>query len=154
MILVPTNASWQVLLIEGNSNDILLTQRAFREAGPSIRLHVTSDGVDAMAFLERRGVHGHAPRPDLILLDLSLPKLDGREVLARIKLDEGLKSIPTIILTASEAEADIVQCYQLQANVYLTKPARREALESLLKSIIEFWFTTAKLPHGVKIKGE
>jgi len=154
MIHIPVNVPWQVLLIEDNPSDILWTQRAFREADPSIRLHVTSDGVDAMAFLQRQGVHGRAPRPDLILLDLSLPKLDGREVLALIKLDDNLKSIPTMILTSSEADEDIAQCHQLQANAYLTKPESLEAYDSLLKKMITFWLTTAKLPHAPIADGE
>jgi CheY-like chemotaxis protein len=147
MIRIPTNVSWHVLLIEDDAGDTSLTQRAFRDTDPSVRLHVVSDGIDAMAFLQRRGVHRGAPRPDLILLDISLPKLDGREVLARIKLDDSLKCIPTIILTASEAEADIVQCYRLQANAYLTKPENPDAFNRLLENTIKFWLITAKLPY-------
>jgi chemotaxis family two-component system response regulator Rcp1 len=108
---------------------------------------VASDGVEALAFLRREHPHVQAPRPDLILLDLNLPKMDGREVLVRIKQDEGLKTIPAIILTTSEAEVDIVRSYQLGANCYLSKPVQLEAFESLVKSINDFWLTRAKLPQ-------
>jgi len=124
-----------------------LTQEAFREANKAIHLHVASDGVEAMAFLKREGVYARAPRPELILLDLNLPKMDGREVLAHIKEDPNLKTIPTVILTTSEAEADIVKSYQLQANCYLSKPVQLDAFEALVKSINDFWLTKVKLPQ-------
>jgi len=136
----------EVLLVEDNPGDVRLTQEAFRNASMSIHLHVASDGVEAMAFLRHEGAHVHAPRPDLILLDLNLPKMDGREVLAHIKQDDSLKSIPTVILTTSEAEVDIVKSYQLQANCYLSKPVQLDAFESLVKSINDFWLTKVKLP--------
>ena len=137
----------EVLLVEDSPGDVRLTQEAFRDANKSIRLHVASDGVEAMAFLRREGRHGNAPRPDLILLDLNLPKMDGREVLAQIKADESLKTIPTVILTTSEEKADIAKSYQLQANCYLTKPVQLEAFESLVRSINDFWLTTVRLPR-------
>ena len=137
----------EVLLVEDSPGDVRLTKEAFRDANSSIHLHVVSDGVEAMAFLRREGDHARAPRPDLILLDLNLPKMDGREVLANIKQDVGLKTIPTVILTTSEAEADILKSYQLQANCYLTKPAQLDAFESLVKSINDFWLTKVKLPQ-------
>ena len=137
----------EVLLVEDSPGDVRLTQEAFRDANKSVHLHVASDGVEAMAFLRHERAHVHAPRPDLILLDLNLPKMDGREVLANIKRDDGLKTIPTIILTTSEAEADIVKSYQLQANCYLTKPGQLEAFETLVKSINDFWLTKVKLPR-------
>lgn len=137
----------QVLLVEDNAGDVRLTREAFRDANMSIQFHVASDGVEAMAFLRREGAFSDAPRPDLILLDLNLPKMDGREVLAHIKEDNGLKSIPTVILTTSEAEGDIAKSYELQANCYLSKPVQLEAFESLVKSINEFWLTKAKLPR-------
>ena len=136
----------EVLLVEDSPGDIRLTREAFRDAHLSVRLHVAQDGVDAMAFLRREGNHNQAPRPDLILLDLNLPKMDGREVLALIKKDEALKTIPTVILTTSEAEADIVNSYQLQANAYLSKPVQLDAFEGLVKSISDFWLTKVKLP--------
>ena len=137
----------QVLLVEDSPGDVRLTQEAFREANQSILLHVAADGVEAMAFLRREGVHLHAPRPDLILLDLNLPKMDGREVLAHIKEDDNLKTIPTVILTTSDAESDIVKSYELQANCYLTKPVQLDAFEGLVKSINDFWLTKVKLPQ-------
>jgi CheY-like chemotaxis protein len=137
----------QVLLIEDSPGDVRLTQEVFREANRRIVLHVVSDGVEAMAFLRREGPHRNAPRPDLILLDLNLPRMDGREVLAQIKRDSGLMTIPTVILTTSDAEADIVKSYELHANCYLSKPVQLAAFELLVKSINDFWLTTAKLPH-------
>jgi chemotaxis family two-component system response regulator Rcp1 len=136
----------QVLLVEDSSGDVRLTQEAFRDANPSIHLHVASDGVEAMAFLRHEGVHLNAPRPDLILLDLNLPRMDGREVLVQIKGDDSLRLIPTIILTTSDAEVDIVKSYQLQANCYLSKPVQLDAFVNLVKSINDFWLTRAKLP--------
>lgn len=137
--------SIQVLLVEDSPGDVRLTREAFREANMSIQLHVATDGVEAMAFLRKE--NPHAPRPDLILLDLNLPKMDGREVLALIKADNNLKTIPTVILTTSEAEADIVKSYQLQANSYLSKPVEFDEFESLVKSINDFWLIRAKLPQ-------
>src|ERR1700721_257202 len=136
----------QVLLVEDSPGDVRLTQEAFRDANKAIQLNVVVDGVEAMAFLRHEGVHLHAPRPDLILLDLNLPKMDGREVLAHIKEDESLKTIPTVILTTSEAEADILNSYQLQANCYLIKPVQLDEFEAVVKSINDFWLTKVKLP--------
>jgi len=137
----------EVLLIEDNPGDVRLTQEAFRDANLNVRLHVAFDGVEAMAFLRHEETYAQAPRPDMILLDLNLPKMDGREVLDRIKKDDGLRTIPTVILTTSEAETDIVRSYQLQANCYLTKPIMLDAFESLVKSINEFWMTKVRLPR-------
>jgi CheY-like chemotaxis protein len=136
----------EVLLVEDSPGDVRLTQEAFREANTTIRLHVANDGVEAMAFLRREGEHEQVPRPDLILLDLNLPKMDGREVLVLIKSDECLKTIPTVILTTSDSEADILKSYRLQANCYLSKPVQLEAFESLVKSINDFWLTRVSLP--------
>ena len=141
----------EVLLVEDSPGDVRLTQEAFRDANRSIRVHVAADGVEAMAFLRHEGAYVHVPGPDLILLDLNLPKMDGRAVLVHIKENADLKTIPTVILTTSEAEADIVKSYQLQANCYLTKPVQLDAFESLVKSINDFWLTKVKLPqqrHG------
>ena len=137
----------EVLLVEDSPGDIRLTQEVFREANMTGHLHLAHDGVEAMAFLRREGIHAHAPRPDLILLDLNLPKMDGREVLAHIKEDNDLKSIPIVVLTTSESEADIVKSYQLQANCYLSKPVQLEEFESLVRSINDFWLTKVKLPQ-------
>jgi len=139
--------SIEVLLVEDSPGDVRLTKEAFRDANGAIRLHVASDGIEAMAFLKRQGDHADAPRPDFILLDLNLPKMDGREVLSTIKGDDNLKTIPTIILTTSDAEADILRSYQLQANCYLTKPVHLDEFEGVVKSINDFWLTRAKLPQ-------
>jgi chemotaxis family two-component system response regulator Rcp1 len=137
----------EVLLVEDSPGDVRLTQEAFRATGASIHLHVAFDGVEAMAFLRHEGAQAQAPRPDLILLDLNLPKMDGREVLAHIKRDGDLKMIPTVILTTSDAEADIVHSYQLYANCYLVKPGLLDAFESLVASIADFWLAKVKLPQ-------
>jgi CheY-like chemotaxis protein len=137
----------EVLLVEDSPGDVRLTQEAFRDANKSIHLHVVSDGVEAMAFLRREGTYVDKPRPDIVLLDLNLPRMDGREVLAHIKEDDSLKTIPIVILTTSDSEADIVKCYQLQANCYLSKPVQLDAFESLVKSINDFWLTKVKLPQ-------
>src|SRR5271156_7214778 len=137
----------EVLLVEDSPGDVRLTQEAFRDANRSVRLHVASDGVEAMALLRHQGAHSQVPRPDLILLDLNLPKMDGREVLAQIKEDENLKTIPTVILTTSAAEADIDKSYRLRANCYLNKPVDLEAFEALVMSINDFWLTKVKLPQ-------
>jgi chemotaxis family two-component system response regulator Rcp1 len=136
-----------LLLVEDSPGDVRLTQEAFRDANQNIRLHVAWDGAEAMAFLNRQGANINAPRPDLILLDLNLPKMDGRQVLAHIKENDNLKTIPTVILTTSEAEADIDKSYRLQANCYLNKPVELAAFEELVKSINDFWLTKAKLPQ-------
>ena len=135
-----------VLLVEDSPGDVRLTREALREANVSLELHVVSDGVEAMSFLNREGDHARAPRPDVILLDLNLPRMDGREVLSLIKADDALRTIPTIILTTSEAEADIVKSYQLQANSYLSKPVELDRFENIVRSINDFWLTKAKLP--------
>jgi len=137
----------EVLLVEDSPGDVRLTQEAFRDANIAINLHVASDGVEAMAFLRKEGINSDSPRPDLILLDLNLPRMDGREVLAHIKADAGLRAIPTVILTTSDSEADIVRSYDLQANCYLSKPVQLDAFEALVRSINDFWLTRVKLPQ-------
>jgi chemotaxis family two-component system response regulator Rcp1 len=144
---VGTSRPIDVLLVDDSPGDIRLTREAFRDANKDIIVHVATDGVDAMAFLRRKGDQADAPRPAIILLDLNLPRMDGREVLAQIKADPSLRTIPTIILTTSEANADIVRSYELQANSYLTKPVQLEKFESLVKSINDFWLVKAKLPE-------
>jgi two-component system, chemotaxis family, response regulator Rcp1 len=136
-----------VLLVEDSPGDVRLTQEAFRETNGLVNLYVAADGIEAMAFLRREGAHADAPRPDLILLDLNLPKMDGRAVLAHIKDDDALRTIPTVILTTSVAEADIVRSYELKANCYLSKPVELDDFESLVKSINDFWLTKVKLPQ-------
>jgi chemotaxis family two-component system response regulator Rcp1 len=136
----------EVLLVEDSPGDVRLTREAFGEVNSSIHLHVAADGLEAMAFLRREGVHARAPRPSIILLDLNLPKMDGREVLAQIKADSNLKTIPIVILTTSNSQVDVERGYQLQANCYLSKPVQLDAFESLVKSINDFWLTKVKLP--------
>jgi two-component system, chemotaxis family, response regulator Rcp1 len=137
----------EVLLVEDSPGDVRLTCEALRDANRLIHLHVATDGVEAMAFLRREGPHAGAARPDLILLDLNLPRMDGREVLALIKDDDSLKTIPTLILTTSSAEVDVIGSYQLRANCYVTKPVQLDAFEAVVKSINDFWLTKARLPH-------
>ena len=144
---VESGGTVEVLLVEDSPGDIRLTREAFRDANSDIHLNVVTDGVEAMAYLRRQGDQVDAPRPAIILLDLNLPRMDGREVLAQIKADPSLKTIPTIILTTSEANADIVRSYELQANSYLTKPVQLEKFESLVASINDFWLVQAKLPQ-------
>jgi two-component system, chemotaxis family, response regulator Rcp1 len=139
-----------VLLVEDNSGDARLTLETFRDANPSVKLHVVSDGVEAIEFLRRKGACADAPRPILILLDLNLPKMDGREVLAKVKVDPKLNTIPIVILTTSDADTDITKCYQLGANCYLTKPVRLADFETMVKSVNDFWLTKVKLP-GVNV---
>ncbi len=139
----------EVLLVEDNPGDVRLAREAFRDVNIHVRLHFASDGTEAMAFLKRRGAHLNAPRPDLILLDLNLPKMDGREVLAQIKGDKNLKMIPTIVLSSSETDADVLTSYQLQASCYLRKPAQWDAFDGLVRDINAFWLTKVKLPQRV-----
>lgn len=137
----------EVLLVEDNPGDVRLTREAFRDANQAVQLHVATDGTEAMSYLRREGVYADVPRPDIILLDLNLPKMSGHEVLTRIKAERTLRTIPTIILTTSEAPTDIMTSYRLQANCYLTKPVQLELFERLVKSINDFWLTQAKLAH-------
>ena len=136
-----------VLLVEDSPGDVRLTREAFRDANGAVRLHVASDGVEAMEFLRQEGAYADAPRPDFILLDLNLPRMDGREVLAHIKADDDLRTIPTVILTTSEADADVLRSYELNANAYLRKPVTLEAFENLVQSINDFWLTKVLLPE-------
>ncbi len=138
----------QVLLVEDSPGDVRLTKEIFRDS--DLKLHVASDGVEALAFLGRKGEYANMPRPDIILLDLNLPRMDGRQVLAHVKEDASLKMIPTVILTTSEAEVDVLMSYELRANCYLTKPVQSEAFESLVKSINDFWLTTVRLPKRTR----
>jgi two-component system, chemotaxis family, response regulator Rcp1 len=137
----------QILLVEDSPGDVRLTKEAFREVDPSIQVNVANDGVEAMEFLRREGAYVHAPRPDFILLDLNMPKMDGREVLIRLKADPGLKTLPTFILTTSRDARDIIRSYELQANCYLCKPVELDAFEKLVRSINDFWLTTVELPR-------
>jgi two-component system response regulator len=138
----------EVLLVEDDPGDVLLTREAFEHNKVSNRLHVVNDGEQAMAFLRGEGVFGRAPRPDLILLDLNLPRKDGREVLAEIKSDPGLRVIPVVILTTSEAEEDILRSYHLHANAYVSKPVDFEQFIKVVRQIDDFFVTVVKLPHS------
>ena len=140
----------QVLLVEDSPGDVRLTQEAFKDAKVHINLHVASDGAEAMAFLGREGKHANDPRPDLILLDLNLPKKDGREVLAEIKGNPRLQTIPVVILTMSASEADILKSYALHANCYITKPVNLDGFLKVVKSIDNFWLSVVKLPPEVR----
>jgi chemotaxis family two-component system response regulator Rcp1 len=135
----------EILLVEDSAADIRLTIEALKEANARNNVSVAVDGVDAMDFLHRRGKHTNAPAPDLILLDLNLPKKDGREVLEEIKHDEAFRVIPVVILTTSQSEEDIVQSYQLNANAYVAKPAELDQFLAAVKSIERFWLEVVKL---------
>lgn len=136
----------EVLLIEDNSGDVLLTKEAFDETGFKEKMIIARDGEDAMDYLYKRGPYENANSPDLILLDLNLPKKDGREILAEIKKDDNLRQIPVIVLTTSRSEKDINKCYELQANCYIIKPVGFDEFLDIVKSIQEFWIDTVKLP--------
>ena len=135
-----------ILLVEDNPGDVRLTQEALKEAKVGNQLHVVEDGVEAMAFLRHEGKYADSPHPDLILLDLNLPKKDGREVLAEIKQDPKLMRIPVVVLTTSRAEEDILRSYNLHANCYVTKPVDLDQFITIVKSIEDFWLTIVKLP--------
>ena len=143
---VNSDKTVEILLVEDNPGDARLTQEAIREARMRNRLNWVLDGVEALTFLRKEGKHKQAPRPDLILLDLNLPRKDGRELLAEIKRDEQLKRIPVVVLTTSEAEEDISRVYRLKANCYIAKPPQLDDLVKIVKSIEEFWFRVARLP--------
>jgi two-component system, chemotaxis family, response regulator Rcp1 len=136
----------EILLVEDNPGDVRLTREALEEAKVRNNLHVVDDGVKALQFLRREGEYAGATRPDLILLDLNLPRMGGREVLMEIKADPNLLQIPVVVLTSSEAEQDIVKAYELHANCYITKPVNLDRFIAVVKSIEDFWFTIVRLP--------
>ncbi len=138
--------SVKILLVEDNPGDARLTIEAMREAKVHNQMHVVEDGVEAMQFLRRQGRYGDAPRPDLILLDLNLPKKDGREVLAEVKADPALKRIPVVVLTTSRAEEDVLRAYDLHANCYVTKPVDLAQFMKIVAQIDEFWVNVVTLP--------
>jgi chemotaxis family two-component system response regulator Rcp1 len=137
----------EVLLVEDSPGDVRLTREAFKDAKVLINLHVAPDGKEAMSYLRREGEHAHASRPDLILLDLNLPKKHGRQVLEEIKESPALKSIPVVILTTSASEEDILRSYRLHANCYITNPVDLDGFLKVVKSIDNFWLSAVKLPH-------
>ena len=136
----------EILLVEDNAGDVRLTIESLKEAKVSNKLSVARDGVEAMEFLQQKGVYKDAARPDLILLDLNLPRKDGRELLAEIKSDPRLRHVPIVVLTTSRSEEDILQAYDLHANCYITKPVDFRQFMSVVKSIEDFWLTVVKLP--------
>ena len=138
----------EILLVEDNPGDVRLTQEAFKDGKLSNRLHVVGDGVEAIAYLRRTGQYASAPRPDIILLDLNLPKKDGREVLATIKNDEELRRTPVVVLTTSKSEQDILKVYDLHANCYITKPIDLDEFMAVVRTIEDFWLSIVKLPRG------
>jgi chemotaxis family two-component system response regulator Rcp1 len=139
-----------ILLVEDNEGDARLAKEAMRDSKLRNTLHHVTDGEEAMAFLRREGKLAGVPRPDLILLDLNLPKKDGRQVLAEIKNDEDLKRIPVVILTVSSAEEDILKTYNLHANCYITKPIDLDQFMKVVRSVEDFWLTIVKLPNGAR----
>jgi chemotaxis family two-component system response regulator Rcp1 len=142
--VIPVN----LLLVEDNPGDVRLTREALKDAKLKINLHVAVDGMEAMAFLRKQGKYASSPRPDLVLLDLNLPKKDGRQVLAEIKDDPDLKRIPVVIITSSKAEEDVLKSYNLHANCYVTKPLDLDQFITVVQSIEQFWLTIVKLPNG------
>lgn len=140
--------SVEILLVEDNLGDIRLTQVALKDSKIANTLNVVKDGVDALAYLRREGPFANAVRPDIILLDLNLPRKDGREVLEEIKADESLRRIPVVVLTTSSADEDIVRSYNLHANCFITKPVDLNSFVTIVKSIEHFWFQIVKLPPG------
>lgn len=136
----------EILLVEDNPGDVRLTVEALKEGKVANKINVAADGTEAMEFLRREGKHSRAPTPDVILLDLNLPKKNGREVLAEIKMDDRLKHIPVVVLTTSQAEKDIILTYNMHANCYITKPVDFGQFIDVVKSIENFWFTVVKLP--------
>jgi CheY-like chemotaxis protein len=144
--MVERNGPIEILLVEDNPGDVRLTKEALKEGKVYSNLHTVKDGVEAMEFLRRQGKYKDAPRPDIILLDLNLPRKDGREVLEEIKSDELLKRIPVVVLTTSKAEEDVLRTYNLHANCYVTKPVDLEKFIVVVKSIDVFWLTVVTLP--------
>ena len=136
-----------ILMAEDNSTDVMLTKEALAHAKVLNTLHVVEDGIEALDFLHRRGKHAKAPHPDLILLDLNMPRKNGQEVLAEIKADDRLKQIPVVILTTSKAEEDVVKAYGLHANCYVIKPVDFDVFAEVVRSIQQFWFTVVTLPR-------
>jgi two-component system, chemotaxis family, response regulator Rcp1 len=146
-LLARDTEAFEVLLVEDNPGDVRLTREALKDAKVHINLHVASDGVEAMAFLNREGKYAEVPRPEMILLDLNLPRKDGRQVLEEIKATPALMTIPIVILTTSESEEDILRSYRLHANCYISKPVDLDGFLKVVKSIDNFWLSIVKLPH-------
>ena len=148
--MVERNGPIEILLVEDNPGDVRLTKEALKEGKVYSNLHWVKDGVEAMEYLRREGKYSSVPRPDIILLDLNLPRKDGREVLEEIKRDEKLKRIPVVVLTTSKAEEDVLRTYNLHANCYVTKPVDLEKFMVVVKTIDSFWLTVVTLPPNGK----
>ncbi|MCL5099056.1 MAG: response regulator [Candidatus Omnitrophica bacterium] len=144
---MPEGRPIEILLVEDSPSDAELTIEALKEAKVFNRLSLVEDGVEAMAFLRRQGPYANAPQPDLIMLDLNLPRKDGREVLAELKADPDLRQIPVVVLTTSKAEQDVLRAYELHANCYITKPVDFRQFMSVVKAIEDFWLTVVTLPQ-------
>lgn len=142
-----------VLLVEDDPADVDLTKESLKESKVTVNLHVVNDGLKALQYLRREASYAGAARPDVVLLDLNLPKKDGREVLRDIKQDEDLKRIPVVILTTSDTETDILKSYDLGANCYITKPVGLDQFSKVVRAIEEFWFSVVKLPHWPEKEG-
>jgi two-component system, chemotaxis family, response regulator Rcp1 len=150
-LIVTGMAAFEILLVEDSPGDVRLTREALKDAKMHINLHVASDGIEAMAFLNREGEYAGVPRPDLILLDLNLPRKDGREVLEEIKENPLLKSIPVVILTTSASEEDVLRSYRLHANCYISKPVDLDGFLKVIRSIDSFWLSIVKLPREASL---
>jgi len=146
---MPETRQIEILLVEDSPSDALMTQEAFDNSKLLNTIHVVDNGVDALAFLRREGPYTQKPRPDLILLDLNLPRMDGREVLQAVKADDDLKTIPVVVLTSSRDEEDVMKSYGLHANCYVTKPIEFDKLVEVVRSINQFWFSVVTLPGKI-----
>jgi len=142
-----TDGPVEILLAEDNPGDVTLTKKALEEGKLANNLHVTTDGVDALEFLRQEGEYEDAPRPDLVLLDLNMPRKDGEDVLKEMQADDSLNRIPVVVLTSSESEEDIAKSYELNANAYLTKPVDFDGFVEIVNRMEEFWFQVVKLPE-------
>ena len=148
MSTLVTSDPIQILLVDDSSDDVLLTRRALKKGKVLNQLSVVEDGVEAIDFLQRNGEYSDAPRPDIILLDLNMPRKDGREVLSEIKADDELKQIPVVVLTTSEAERDVLESSSLHANAFVTKPVDLDQFMQVIQTLEEFWFNIVKLPRS------
>ena len=146
MNAITTGRPIEILLVEDSSTDVMLAEEALEQAKLRNNLHVVKDGVEAMAFLRKEGKYFDVPRPDLVLLDLNMPRKDGREVLAEVKGDDDLKCIPVVVLTTSQAQEDVLRAYGLHANCYISKPVDFKQFANVVRAIDQFWFTVVTLP--------
>src|SRR4028119_631011 len=148
MNAITTTRLIEILLVEDSVTDVMLAEEALEHAKVRNNLSVVKDGVEAMAFLRKEGKYSEVPRPDLVLLDLNMPRKDGREVLGEVKADDNLKTIPVVVLTTSQAQEDVLKAYGLHANCYISKPVDFEQFANVVRAIDQFWFTAVTLPTG------